>query len=54
MEQQYAIALLKIRQTINLYDDPDFEIAEIPSFTQAIPLLTWLIRWLLLPTRNQQ
>lgn len=32
LQQQYAIALLKIRQTINLYDDSDFEIAEIPSF----------------------
>lgn len=35
LEQQYAIALLKIRQTINLYDAPDFEIAEIPSFTPS-------------------
>lgn len=32
LQQQYAIALLKIRQTINLYDVPDFEIEEMPLF----------------------
>lgn len=32
LQQQYAIALLKIRQTINLYDTSDFDIAEIPPF----------------------
>ena len=31
LQQQYAIALLKIRQIINLYDT-DFEIEEIPTF----------------------
>lgn len=32
LNQQYNIALLKIKQLINLQDAPDFEIDEIPSF----------------------